>query len=130
MMELSGHWIDEPLITINMNVSWGKYAPLWVLERLPEVYDCAELNGVPQEQVDRWRQHTLQMTLSFLKILFESEFDSSFGSFDMVRFIRRSRHLSKFRELYPSIEAIYAEASSRQHPLATITRDALKAVMQ
>jgi FkbM family methyltransferase len=130
MMELSGYWINEPLITINMNVSWGKYAPLWVLERLPEVYDFAELNGVPQEQVDRWRQHTLQMTLSFLEILFESEFDSAFRSFDMERFVRRLRHLGKFRELYPKIEAIYAEALAQQHPLATITKDTLKAVMQ
>ncbi|MGJ5136332.1 FkbM family methyltransferase [Bradyrhizobium oligotrophicum] len=130
MMELSGYWINEPLITINMNVSWGKYAPLWVLERLPEVYDFAELNGVPQEGVDHWREHTLQMTLGFLEILFNSELDPSFRSFDIVRFIRRSRHLSKFRELYPKIEMIYAQALASQHPLAKITSETLKAVMQ
>jgi glycosyltransferase involved in cell wall biosynthesis len=130
MMERSGYWISEPQITINMNVSWGKYAPLWILERLPEVYDFAELNGVPQEQADRWRQHTLKAFLHFLEILFGPDFDSSFGSFDMERFIRRSRHLHEFRNLYPKIESIYAAASRRRNPLAKISPNTLKAAMQ
>ncbi|EGI77341.1 FkbM family methyltransferase [Hylemonella gracilis] len=131
MMDLPGYWINEPQITINMNVSWGKYAPLWILERLPEVYDLAELKGVAQEQADRWRRHTLQMVPGFFKILFESEYDlSSFASFDVTRFIRRSRHLNEFRTLYPQLETIYAKAQGQNHPLAKTSMDILKAAMQ
>ena len=130
LMERPGYWINEPLLTINMNVSWGKYAPLWVMERLPEVYDLAELNGVPKDQVDRWRRHTLSMVLNFLSILLQSECDTNSASFDMLRFIRRSRHLEEFRELLPQIEAVYTEALQRNHPLAKISMDTLKEVMQ
>ena len=130
LMERTGYWINEPMLTINMNVSWGKFAPLWVMERVPEVYDLAELNGVPQDQIDRWRLHTLSMVLNFLPILFQSECDTNNASFDMLRFIRRSRHLEGFREIFPQIEAIYMDALQRNHPLAKISMDTLKEVMR
>jgi glycosyltransferase involved in cell wall biosynthesis len=129
MMDLSGYWIAEPQITINMNVSWGKYTPLWILERIPEVYDLAELNGVSQNQVDIWRRHTLQQVLIFFKIIFESKYDESFIHFDVLRFIRRSRHLDEFRLLYPELESIYVAAHEQGHFLATITIKTFKAAM-
>jgi FkbM family methyltransferase len=131
LMELAGYWVNDPVITINMNVSWGKYTPLWILERVPEVYDLAELNGVPQEQADRWRRHTLQMmTLHFFGILFGPEGETFGGSFDVVRFVRRSKHLQEFRELFPQLEAIYEDALSRKHPLATVSLNTLKTAIE
>ena len=130
LMERPGYWVNEPLLTINMNVSWVNFAPLWVVERLPEVYDLAELNGVLQDKVDRWRLHTLSMVLKSLSVLFQSECDPNNTSFDMLRFMRRSRHLEEFREFFPQIEAVYMEALQRNHPLAKISMETLKGVMR
>ena len=130
MMDLRGYWLNEPQITINMNVSWGKYAPLWILERIPEVYDMAELNGANQWQVDRWRHHTLEMVLGYFKILFESQIDSSYASFDILTFIRRSRHLEAFRALYPQLATIYVEALKQNHPLAKHPMNIVNEMMQ
>lgn len=126
LMELPGYWINEPMITINMNVSWGQYAPLWILERVPEVYDLAEINGVPQDKVDRWRRHTMQMVPQFFEQLLVPECKAVGDSFDVVRFVRRSRHLPEFRAMVPELLAICAEALNRAHPLATSSIDALK----
>ena len=27
-----GYWLGEPCVVVNMNVSWARYAPVWVLE--------------------------------------------------------------------------------------------------
>ena len=130
MMNLPGYFIGDPQITINMNVSWGKYAPIWILERIPEVYDLAELGGVPLEQIDRWRQHTLKAFPNFFKILFESEVDSSSASFDVIRFVRRYRHLAEFRTVFPALLTVYAEAQSRGHPSAKVPIQRIKETMQ
>lgn len=130
LLKMPGYWINEPQLTINMNVSWGKYAPLWILERVPEVYDLAEANGVAKDQVDHWRRHTLQMVIHYFEIMYQLEYDPCNESFDIVRFIRRSRHLDEFRALYPKIEGIYARALQRNHPLAKISMDTLKTLMQ
>ena len=130
LMELPGYWINEPQLTINMNVSWGKYAPIWLLERIPEVYDLAELNGVSQEYVDQWRRHTVNTAFDYLEILFKSEHDPSNESFEILRFVRRSRHLDEFRRMFPKIEAIYADALERNHPLARISMDTLQEAMR
>ncbi|MBU1235853.1 MAG: glycosyltransferase [Gammaproteobacteria bacterium] len=130
LMELPGYWVDEPLITINMHVSWGKYAPLWILERVPEVYDLAELNGVAKDQADRWRRHTLEMALTYFKILFESESDVANDSFDIIRFIRRFRHLREFQGNAAQFETVYANALENNHPLAKVSLDTVRAAMR
>ena len=130
LMERTGYWINEPLLTTNMNVSWGIFEPLWVMERIPEVYDLAELNGVPQNQVNRWRLHTSSMVLNSFKILFQSECDTNNASFDVIRFIRRFRHFKGFHEIFPQIEVIYMDALRRNHPLAKFSMDALSGLMR
>ena len=45
MMEEIGVWIGEPQL-VNLNVSWIHYAPLWILERIPEASEEArDANG-------------------------------------------------------------------------------------
>jgi hypothetical protein len=130
MLNLPGYFIGDPQITINMNVSWGKFAPIWILERIPEVYDLAELGGVPREQIDGWRRHTLEAFPHFFKILFESEVDSSSASFDVIRFVRRYRHSAEFRTVFPALLDLYFEAQSRGHPAAREPIQRIREAMQ
>ena len=126
MMETKAYWESEPLITINLNVSWGRYAPIWILERIPEVYDLAELNGISMNEVDQWRQHTLQNTLSYLETIYTSETPELYSQFSIIRFIRRYRHLSMFGKLFSQAEAIYEKAFEQKNAMATISPEKLR----
>lgn len=126
MMEAKAYWESEPLITINSNVSWGRYAPLWILERIPEVYDLAELSGISMNEVDQWRQHTLQNTLPYLETIYTSETPELYSQFSIIRFIRRYRHLSEFGKWFSQAEAIYEKAFEQKNPMATISPEKLR----
>ena len=126
MMETKAYWEKEPLITVNLNVSWGRYAPLWILERIPEVYDLAELNGISTQEIDKWRQHTLQNSLSFFETIYTSETPELYSQFNVIRFIRRYRYLSEFDDFFPQFEAIYEKAFEQNNPMATIPPEQLR----
>ncbi len=110
MMEDDGCWIGEPSVVVNMNVSWGRYAPLWILERLPELYDVAELNGALPEEVDRWRVHTLQAASHYLEKIYFDDSEGNRAYFSIERLFERHKHLPAFRKQVSVIMKIYARA--------------------
>jgi glycosyltransferase involved in cell wall biosynthesis len=105
-----GYWIGEPCVVVNMNVSWMKYAPLWILERIPELYELAEIRGANSLEVDRWRVHNLPGALHFFPAIY---FDDSAGNlehFSFERFIRRHKHLPEFQSQLREFVKIYQKA--------------------
>lgn len=120
MMNEAGYWIGEPGPVVNMNVSWGRYAPLWVLERLPELYDLAELKGANPSEVDRWRVHNLPGALHYLKQIYFSDTENNVQYFSMERFIARHKHLQIFQSSLRNIMSVYEKAQKKGHPAASI----------
>lgn len=118
MMDEPGVWIGEPQVVVNMNVSWLKYAPLWILERIPEVYEIAEERGVSEDQMDRWRAHTLSGVVRYFKDIFEDDPLNNADYFKPDRLIRRFKHLPEFATFYPELREIYAHAYNNGHPAA------------
>jgi len=118
MMDEPGVWIGEPQVVVNMNVSWLKYAPLWILERIPEVYDFAEKRGVPADQMDRWRKHTLPGLVNYFKIIFDDDPLNNGTYFRPDRLIRRFKHLPEFASVSSELRDIYSHAYSQGHPAA------------
>jgi glycosyltransferase involved in cell wall biosynthesis len=106
-----GYWIGDPCVVVNMNVSWNRYAPLWILERIPEVYDLAERMGADPEAVDRWRRHTLASAMYYLETIFADDPDGNAAYFSMDQWIRRHKHLAEFKTQLPRIMEIYGRAS-------------------
>ncbi|MGE5516372.1 MAG: glycosyltransferase [Bacteroidota bacterium] len=111
MFDEVGVWIGEPCVVVNLNVSWMKYAPLWILERIPELYDLAEARGAPGEKVDRWRFNNLPGMIHFLDKMY---FDDTMGNlefFSFERMIRRYRHILRIdTEAATKLFAIYRRA--------------------
>ncbi|MCW2349300.1 MULTISPECIES: hypothetical protein [unclassified Sphingobium] len=60
MMEEDAYWIGDSIIVVNLNVSWTKFAALFILERFPEAHDLADRLGADGRQVDKWRAHVMQ----------------------------------------------------------------------
>jgi len=118
MMDQPGCWIGQPQIVVNMNVSWSRYAPLWILERIPEIYDVAERRGAAPAEVDRWRRHTLRAVPRFLTEILENDAAENAAFFRADRLVRRFRHLPEFDDVRETLAGIYARAWERGHPQA------------
>jgi len=118
MMNELGVWVGEPQLVVNMNVSWLKYAPLWILERIPEVYDLAERKGVPVDEVDRWRRHTLPGVAHYFRTIFENDPLNNADYFKADRVVRRFSHLKEFSIYFPEMHDIYKRAHLEGHPAA------------
>ena len=110
MFDDMGYWVGEPCVVVNMNVSWGKFAPLWILERIPELYDLAEKMGADPQAMDHWRRHTLQGAIYYLEKIFIDDPEGNLAYFSVNRWILRNKHLSEFRLQLPRVMEIYAEA--------------------
>jgi hypothetical protein len=120
MMDEPGYWIGEPQIVVNMNVSWLRYAPLWILERIPEVYELAEQQGGPREQIDRWRRHTLSRMPHYLREIFENDPYGNAMFFSLRRLVWRFKHLREFSAVCPTLREIYARAHANGCPSAEL----------
>jgi len=118
MMDEPGYWIGEPQIVVNMNVSWLRYAPLWILERIPEVYELAEQKGGPREQIDRWRRHTVSSVPDYFREIFENDPLGNAAFFSPRRLVRRFGHLSEFSAICAVLKEIYATAHASGCPAA------------
>ena len=112
MMDEPACWIGEPQLVINKNVS-RKYAPLWLLERLPEVFDCAEALGADPAGIDYWRLHNLQSLEHYFREIFENDDCGNAAYFSPARLIARFKHLEAFRNKIPDLMAIYEAAHRR-----------------
>jgi glycosyltransferase involved in cell wall biosynthesis len=120
MMEERGCWLGEPSVVVNMNVSWIKYAPLWILERIPEVHDLAERMGASATDVDRWRVHNLPGFQNFWKSIFENDEAGNGAYFSPLRSITRIRHLAEYRAIAGDLECHYERARVAANPVADL----------
>jgi glycosyltransferase involved in cell wall biosynthesis/SAM-dependent methyltransferase len=120
MLDEEGIWLGKPQILINMNVSWLKYASLWILERVPEFLDLAEKMGVSRNGVDRWRKHNLTHSyLHFWKEMFETvDPEENFKYFSVVRSFIYFHYLDEFASIVPDLQTIYEKAYTAKHPAA------------
>jgi glycosyltransferase involved in cell wall biosynthesis len=120
MMEEPGLWIGAPQVVVNMNVSWMKYAPLWILERVPEVYEVARAKGVSAENIDRWRRHTLPGMVSFFKEILRHDPLNNAAFVCFPRVIKRFTDLPEFASYEQDLREAYAAARAQGSPAAQL----------
>jgi glycosyltransferase involved in cell wall biosynthesis len=113
MMEERGYWVGQPLVVVNMNVSWMKYAPLWILERLPEVFDRAETLGANPTSVDRWRVHNLPSVVHYFQDILKDDSAGNRAYFSPARMVARFKHLTDFERHVDLLRSTYDAARAR-----------------
>jgi hypothetical protein len=111
LAERPAWWVGEPALVVNMNVSWLRWALLWHLERMPDLFEEAERRGVDPEQLDVYRlKHLAEAERWVRTVYFEAE-DAIRSNFSLARLLERSKHLREFREhQLEGIRLAYAEA--------------------
>lgn len=120
MMNEPAYWVGKPQLVVNLNVSWMKYAPLWILERIPEVYDLAERLGANPQSVDRWRTHTLPGIIHWFRKIYENDPEGNMKYFSPSRLLSRIKHLREYKDCVSDLQAIYETAYEAGHPGAKI----------
>ena len=125
MMDEPACWLGKPQVVINMNVSWMKYAPLWILERIPEALDLAERMGAAAAGVDRWRIHNLPGFAHFWREILEHDEVGNVDYFSAIRAITRIRHLQEFDTVAPALKVSYEKARMASNPAADVPVSAL-----
>jgi glycosyltransferase involved in cell wall biosynthesis len=103
-------WVGQPAVVVNMNVSWLRWALIWHLERMPDLFDAAELAGVDPVRVDRHRtKHAWNAGEWTRMALMEAEPAIREGT-SIARLIERCKHLPAFGSELAKVHAAYAEA--------------------
>ncbi|MFN0024600.1 MAG: glycosyltransferase [Parvularculaceae bacterium] len=110
MMHERGVWLGEPQIVVNMNVSWLKYASIWILERIPEAFCVAEQMGADPAEVDRRRAEHLRNVSHWFQEILRDDPESNRTYFDPAHLHSRFRHLPEYLAMAPELRRIYSAA--------------------
>ncbi|MDD2914292.1 MAG: glycosyltransferase [Gallionella sp.] len=113
MMDEPACWIGEPQLVVNMNVSWLKYASIWILERLPEAFDLTEKMGADQAALDACRIRHLPHVRHWFNEIYQNDTESNIDYFSPVRLVSRFKHLKEFRSDMQYLRSVYEAARSR-----------------
>lgn len=120
MMSEPAYWIGQPLLVVNLNVSWMKYASIWILERLPEAHDLAEKMGADPKKIDDLKKRHLAHVLHWYREIFENDQDKNIDYFSPTRLMYRIKHLKEFKKNVSVLKAVYQKAYISGHPAAKV----------
>jgi hypothetical protein len=110
MFRRPGYWVGDPCVVVNMNVSWMRFAALYILERFPELHDLMQENGADPSEVDVLRANHLPNAIHWLDRIYFGDQRENLAHFAFDRLVRRYRHLPAFRDRWPEIRLIYEKA--------------------
>jgi len=104
-------WVGEPAMVVNMNVSWLRWVLLWHLERMPDLFEAAEAQGIDPARLDRYRLQHLTEAERWVRMTYFEADDTIRGHFSLARLLERCKHLPEFRERHlPGVKQAYADA--------------------
>ncbi len=105
LLERPAYWIGDPAILVNMNVSWLRYADLWVLERFPEMYQRFEEAGVSSQIVDSYRVRSVPGVVQYISESVKNR-SENWQHISLQRLFSTYRHLPEFQERLPEIREL------------------------
>jgi hypothetical protein len=104
-------WVGEPAVVVNMNVSWLRWALLWHLERMPDLFEAAERQGIDPVRLDRYRLQHLEQAEQWVRVTYFEAEDAIRNNFSLARLLERCKHLPEFRTRHlDGVRRAYAEA--------------------
>ena len=114
MINRPGYWIGDPYVIVNMNVSWRKWALIWHLERMPDLFDLAEKQGVDKNLIAPYRRNHCADVANWARSVYFGEDDELARLFSMERLLERCKHIPEFRAQLDALRQVY-ELAFIQH---------------
>jgi glycosyltransferase involved in cell wall biosynthesis len=111
-------WVGQPAVVVNMNVSWLRWALLWHLERMHDLFDASELAGVDPIRLDRYRFHHVRDAGNWTRMALFTAEDAIREGVSIDRFLERAKHIEAFQSQAPLVHAAYSEAWAAGRVLA------------
>ena len=102
-----GYWVGDPYVIVNMNVSWRKWVLIWHLERMPDLFDLAEKQGVNTDLLAPYRRNHCMDVANWARDVYFGEDDSLPELFSMQRLIERCKHIPEFQAQIDELRHIY-----------------------
>lgn len=104
-------WVGEPALVVNMNVSWLRWRLLWHLERMPDLFEAAERQGIDRARLDYYRLQHLELAEQWVRASYFGAEDAVRNNIALTRLLERCKHLSEFRARHlAGVARAYAEA--------------------
>ncbi|MFB2567017.1 glycosyltransferase [Rhizobium sp. IMFF44] len=110
MSDRPGYWIGDSYLVVNMNVSWLRWALIWHLERMPDLFDLAEYVGVNKQQIEPYRRNHCADPVTWARHVYFGADPNLPPMFSMERFYERCKHLPEFRQRIAQLQELYTEA--------------------
>ena len=111
-------WVGQPAVVVNSNVSWLRWELLWRLERMPDLYDAAELAGVDPVRVDRHRVRHAWNTPAWTRTALMEAEEAIRTGVSVGQLIERCKHLDVFKADLPQLWEVYSAAYASGRVLA------------
>ncbi len=103
-------WVGQPAIVVNMNVSWLRWALLWHLERMPDLFDVSELASIDPVRLDRHRHKHCWNAGEWTRAALMQAEDAIRRNVSIGRLLERCKHIPSFGPEVPKVYAAYREA--------------------
>ncbi len=113
-----GYWIADPYIIVNMNVSWRRWALIWHLERMPDLFDLAEKQGVSKNALEKYRLTHCTDAANKVRDIYFGQDGALLPLFSMARLLERCKHIPEFKKWIPELYNIYNVAYIQGRVLA------------
>jgi glycosyltransferase involved in cell wall biosynthesis len=110
LLDRPGYWIGDPCVVVNMNVSWLRYASLYILERFPELFDLMQEKGVDAREMDALRSRHVRVLAGWFRQIYLGSHRENLPLFSAERLVRRFGHLPAFRNAWPDLRKVYKKA--------------------
>ncbi|PUE16066.1 glycosyltransferase [Limnohabitans sp. MMS-10A-178] len=120
MMDEPACWIGAPQLVVNMNVSWMRYASLWILERLPEAFDVAQRYGGDPLAIDQWRLNLIPSINHFMSEICSDDPEGNAEFISIRRLVNRLKHLEEFKGIAPQLKESYLRAQEKGMSIANL----------
>jgi glycosyltransferase involved in cell wall biosynthesis len=111
LQERPAWWVGEPAVVVNMNVSWLRWALLWHLERMPDLFEEAERQGIDPIRLDGYRLKHLAEAEEWVRTVYFDAEEAVRRNFSLARLLERCKHLPEFRDRHLlGVRRAYSEA--------------------
>lgn len=109
-----GYWLGDPYVIVNMNVSWRKWALIWHLERMPDLFDLAEKQGIDKGLLAPYRRNHCADAANWARTVYFGDDDLLASMFSMERLLERCKHIPEFQAQLGALRHVY-ELAFIQH---------------
>lgn len=117
MMNEKAYWVGSPSITVNLNVSWKKYAPVWILARLPEAISMAKRYGASPD-IDKWLDDLVPHVIYWFKFIFKKKAYKESDLISIRNLINTFKKIPRFNDVVFEMKDIYKQAYKNGHPIS------------